>query len=209
MFSRRVLPLVLAVCVAGFLGVAARADGDPASDYLVTDDVFISFYGKIPPAKARRLANVVADANARGYPIKVALIAKPYDLGSVVSLWRRPQRYAQFLGQELFFVYKGRLLIVMPNGYGIYNANAPVTAERKLLQGLPPPGSDVATAGSVGVSHLAAASGIELAPGGAAGKTGHGHSRAVILTVALVVGAWSLLTALVLLRRRRLKRSES
>jgi hypothetical protein len=206
MCSSRLLPLLLALCVAGFAAAGARADGDPASDYLVTDDVFVSFYGKIPPAKARELTNLVADANERGYRIKVALIANPYDLGAVTSLWRQPQRYARFLGQELFFVYKGRLLIVMPNGYGIYHANEPVTAERKLLQRLPPPGKDVAAAGGVGVRRLAAASGTEVA---ARGAPGHGHRRAVIVTAALVVGAWLLLTAFLLFRRRRLRRDES
>ena len=56
------------------------------------------------------------------------------------ALWRQPQKYAQFLGQELFYVYKGRLLIAMPNGYGIYQHGKRVTTERKLLDKLPPPG---------------------------------------------------------------------
>jgi hypothetical protein len=208
MFSSRLLPLVLALCLAGLAATAARADGDPASDFLVTDDVFIPYYGKVPAAEAHQLTKLVANANARGYRIKVALIANPYDLGSVTSLWREPQRYAQFLGQELLFVYKGRLLIVMPNGYGIYDANEPVTAERKLLERLPPPGGDVAAAGGVGVRRLAAARGIELAPGTATGRRSH-RAHAAIVTVALVVGAWLVLTVLVLFRRRRLRRGES
>ena len=48
----------------------------------------------------------------------MAIIAKPDDLGSVTSLWREPQAYAHFLGLELSLAYKGRLLVVMPNGFG-------------------------------------------------------------------------------------------
>jgi hypothetical protein len=210
MFSSRLLPLVLAsLCLCGLVPAAARADGDPASDVLVTEDVFVPYGSKLPVAKAVQFANLVHDAKAHGYNVKVALIATPYDLGSVTSLWRQPQRYAQFLGQELFFVYKGRLLIVMPNGYGIYHANESVSAERKLLDGLRLPAeTDLITAGSVGVRRLAGASGIELAPGTATGRATH-HSHAAIVTAALVVGAWLLITALVLFRRRRLRRDES
>ena len=50
---------------------------------------------------------MLRDAKARGYEIRVALIASRYDMGSVGVLYRQPKRYARFLGQELAFVYKG------------------------------------------------------------------------------------------------------
>ena len=162
------------------------------------------------PAQTSQLTNLVHAAKASGYRIKVALIATPYDLGAVTPLWRRPQRYAQFLGQELLYVYKGRLLIVMPNGYGIYHHGKPVANERKLLDSLPSPaasGADVATAGTTGVRHLARASGIKLTLPPATAPAGRSNNYARII-IAAVGGAWLLLTAFVLLRRRRLLRDK-
>ena len=57
------------------------------------------------------------------------MIASSYDLGSITSLWRKPRTYARFLGAELQFVYKDRLLIVMPNGFGISRQGQPVDRE--------------------------------------------------------------------------------
>jgi len=81
------------------LGGSFRADAppqarDPASDFLLTQDVFVPWDVKLPPAQTSRLTNLVHSAKASGYRIKVALIATPYDLGAVTPLWRRPQRYA-------------------------------------------------------------------------------------------------------------------
>ena len=48
----------------------------------------------------------------------MAIIGAPVDLGAVTALWDKPPAYASFLGVELSLVYKQRLLIVMPNGFG-------------------------------------------------------------------------------------------
>jgi hypothetical protein len=100
----------LAVCCA------ARADADPASDVLYTDDVFLPFSTKVSPGLARQLADATRAASAVGKPVRVALIAAPADLGGVPSLFGKPTAYARFLGLELQFVYTGRVLIVMPQG---------------------------------------------------------------------------------------------
>src|SRR5437764_13595429 len=97
----------------------ALADGDPASDFLLGQSVFVPPDDGVPDANAKQLESVVASAKAGGYEIRVALIGTRYDMGSVVALYRHPKPYARFLGQELYFVYKGRLLVVMPNGYGV------------------------------------------------------------------------------------------
>jgi hypothetical protein len=83
------------------------------------------------------LVSAVAAANKAGFTIRVALIYSNYDLGSVTVLWRRPRTYARFLGAELGFVYKQRLLIVMPNGFGFNWPKHPTTAEYALLAKLP------------------------------------------------------------------------
>jgi hypothetical protein len=192
------LPLLVALAALAVAAVAtpsARADGDPASDYLLSQDVFVPFDGKIPTSSAGQLDTLVRNANRRGYRIKVAMIATPYDLGSVTALWKQPQRYARFLGQELEFVYKdGRLLIAMPNGYGVYNHGKPVTSETKLLAGLSPPagGGEALASGAIdAVRRLARADGVALAVPKAAAKPSHSANadRITIIGFALIGAA--------------------
>ena len=104
------LPVLVAlvVCVASVAAVTARADGDPASDFLLSQDTFVPFDAKIPKDQSEQLNAIVAEAKKRGVKLKVALIVKRFDLGAVPSLWLKPETYARFLGQELFFLYKGR-----------------------------------------------------------------------------------------------------
>jgi hypothetical protein len=71
--------------------------------------------------------------NAAGYRLKVAVIASPSDLGSVPSLYGRPQYYARFLGIELGLIYKGSLLIAMPAGFGFYHHGRQTVTEAKAL----------------------------------------------------------------------------
>jgi hypothetical protein len=184
---------------------AARADGDPASDVLISQDVFVPYSVKLPPAEADQLTRLIHNAKAQGFRIKVALIASPYDLGSVTPLWRHPQRYARFLSEELFFVYKGRLLIVMPNGYGIYHRGKSLISERELLQRLPTPeaaGADVAVAATTAVRRLAGSSGINLALPAVPAQSPSKQNRWIFIA-PVVGGAWLLFAAVLVLRRRR------
>ena len=112
--------IAVPVALLGLSAPPARADGDPASDFLLTYQVFYPYYSNTPKDSLTKLKQTVADANKRGYRIRVAVITSPYDLGSVSALWEKPQAYAGFLAEELAFVYRGRLLIVSPKGYG-YN----------------------------------------------------------------------------------------
>src|SRR6185312_385479 len=112
---------VLAVAVALIVvsGGVARADGDPASDYLVANQVFLSSHSTAMSPAQRRLVSAVAAANRVGFAIRVAVISNNYDLGSVTELWDKPRTYARFLGMELSLAYRPqRLLVVMPNGLG-------------------------------------------------------------------------------------------
>jgi hypothetical protein len=112
--------VVLVLLAAAVAAPAARADGDPASDFLLTYQVFYPYYSNTPKASLKELTTTVADANKRGYTIRVAVITSPYDLGSLSALWGKPQPYASFLALELGIAYRGRLLVVTPKGYG-YN----------------------------------------------------------------------------------------
>ena len=60
------------------------------------------------------------------------------DLGAVGALWQRPQAYARFLGLELWLSYKGRLVVVMPNGVGLQLAGHSPTPCSRALKGLAP-----------------------------------------------------------------------
>ena len=57
-----------------------------------------------------------AAAKRSGFPIKVALIATPVDLGVIPDLFGKPQKYAAFLDQEISFRTKQPLLVVMKTG---------------------------------------------------------------------------------------------
>jgi len=134
---RRLAPLTLVVAFAALAGLAtnARADGDPASDVLYFQDVYLP-YAKPSADVAAKLVSAVAASNKAGFRIKVAVIQAEQDLGSVPSLFNRQDLYARFLGAELKTFYNQRLLIVMPAGFGIYNGGKPVDAEKTALGGI-------------------------------------------------------------------------
>jgi hypothetical protein len=161
----RALALLAAALVAAGVAQSARADGDPASDYLLGTKVFLPYDAKFPPKQAAELTGLIAAANKAGFPIKVAVIWSDYDMGSVTSLWRKPHTYAKFLGLELGFVYKQRLLVVMANGFGFNWPKHSPAAEYALLAKIPiPPGpAGLLTAAEAAVKQLAAAGGVEVA----------------------------------------------
>jgi len=185
--------LLAAVVVAGCIAVpAAHADGDPASDYLLSQSTFLPFDANIPKAQAEQLNAIVADAKQKGFAIRVALIAKRFDLGAVPSLWLKPKTYARFLGQELFFVYKGRLLVVMPNGYGSSRGGQPLTSAQRVLDTLPKPGEGgaaLAAAATRAVRKLAAQNGVQVEIPAATSSTKTSHDRLVLVAIvgAIVV----------------------
>jgi hypothetical protein len=125
--------LCAAVLVTGFPG-SAHADGDPASDYLVASDVFTGV--ETPPPSAKALTLAVSKAFGAGYRVKVAVVPRAVDLGAIPSLFNKPAAYAKFLGLELRLMYAGPLLIVMPKGFGIYDAGRATRAEAKVLAAL-------------------------------------------------------------------------
>ncbi len=135
----RLALVCVALVAAGALAVQARADGDPASDYLITQPVYFPYDGKFSPQLEGQLLAVVNEAKKRGFPIKVALIPNSYDLGSVTSLWRKPRLYARFLGEEDATFFKQRLLVVMPNGFGFYRPGHSVTARVRGARDDPDP----------------------------------------------------------------------
>ena len=197
--------LLVAVLASLCLAPAARADGDPASDFLLSQRIFLPYDTKIPHADQQRLGATVDAAFAAGFRVRVAVIGSEYDLGAVTVLWKQPKRYAEFLAKELEFVHKDRLVVVMPNGLGFYWVGHATPREQALVAHVPvPPGpGGLAEAGVTAVRRLAAAHGVRLAPV-AAPKSSSSTSTDRIVIVAVVAALLAAaLAARVLLRRRR------
>jgi len=199
LITRAALVVIVAALAALSASPVARADGDPASDVLYTQWVFLPFEAPIPKAAADRLQQVVQSARSAGFPIKVAIIDIPADLGTAYALWKRPQEYARFLGQELVFLYKGPLLIVMPNGLGFYHYKHAVAAERTVLAnvrvGAGPDG--LVNSAVVAVARLAAAAGhpvpVPPPPKLSGGGTGSGSQLLDRLIIAAAGAAFVIL----------------
>jgi hypothetical protein len=201
----RVIATMLALVAALVAVPFAHADGDPASDYLLTRSTFVPPDAGISAADSARLSAMVAAARAAGYPIRVALIGSAYDLGSISSLDRKPKQYARFLGAELTLVYHGPLLIVMPNGFGIARAGKALPAQQRIVDRLPAPGTSGAKlvqGGIDGVRALAAAAGVRVAAPKPAPNPSSGPSALVWGLVGAGVAIVVVVGALLFLRRR-------
>lgn len=194
------------LCVAGLLlagsvpAGSALADGDPASDVLATQTLFLPWDANLPTSEQAQLQGVLDSAADYGFPIRVAVIASATDLGSVTALWRLPQEYASFLGKELSLVYKGPLLVVMPNGFGLHGFTPPPAQLSSALSGMSAPtnGAQLGQVTIAAIQRLAAASGhplpstsvsVRLAPGGSGG------SIAAIDWIVFALGAVAILAA--------------
>ena len=169
---------VLRAVVAGLLialviAPSALADGDPASDILVSPDMRVYMTnGATDSSLEKTVQSTAQSVSDAGLPIKVAIIGNKTDLGAVPQLWAKPQTYARFLGAELRFVYKDTLLVVMPQGFGI---NGPFSQSRALaaLQGIDPrkdtTPKGLANSADLALRARAKADGKTIAGGGAGG----------------------------------------
>jgi len=202
--------LALAVALVVVSGGFARADTDPASTYLVSNQVFLSSQSTAMSSAQRQLVAAVAAANRAGFAIRVAVISSSYDLGSVPRLWNKPRTYAQFLGAELSLAYRRqRLLVVMPNGFG-FNWPGHATAPAYGLLVTVPPDSgtraSLARAAEVAVRRLARASGVVLpASPAAVGGSARRGSAGTLTTIGAIAGVIAALFAfaVVISRARR------
>jgi hypothetical protein len=212
---------LLAACLALAAGIAAAviavqlvrtalADADPASDVLLGASVFYPYTPQVSAPVERALGAEVAAAAKHGFPIKVALIASPVDLGALPSMFGKPQQYADFLDQEISFSGKQKLLVVMPDGFGVQGVGPAATGAAASLGKSPGASTDaLARAATVAVARLSAAAGHPIgsvgqvpgAPGGAASGGGSGSSPLVPLVIVIVV-AVAAAGAVIAVRRR-------
>jgi hypothetical protein len=220
--TRAVLCLLACALAAGIAAPHAKADGDPASDYLIGQQAFLSYDAKIPSPLQQKLLAVVASANKNGYPVKVALIWSRYDLGSLPILFGKPRNYALFLDAEDArcwwgagcsagrFSPKTHLVVVMPNGLGFAQWKHKSAAAYRTLAGIKvtPTPAGLATAATTAVEKLAGDAGVKVSTSGGpalTGQSGGGTSRIEIIVG--VVAAILLGVAALLLIRRRAARS--
>jgi hypothetical protein len=197
--------IALVALLALLVVPAAHADGDPASDYLLTLQTFVPPDLGVSKSDQKRLEDTVSLARSRGFPIRVAVIGSTYDLGSVGSLMGKPKEYARFLGQELRLVYHGRLLVVMPNGFGTSTNGKATPADQAVVDKLPAPGKsgdDLVQGAIDGVHALAKAHGVTVPSVAATGSASHTGiwllGGLALLAILIAVGA-----GFVISRRRR------
>jgi hypothetical protein len=201
------LASILTVLLLGVLLVpgGALADGDPASDVLLGENVFYPYTPAVSGQAQKTLDAETVGAKRAGFPIKVALIASPIDLGVIPDLFGKPQQYADFLDQEISFQRRQPLLVVMAAGYGAQGFTGPA---KLAVSGLHAPAgktsTDLAQAAIVAVSKLASASGhpVKGVPGIPATSGGGGSSSSAPIVIGLAVAAVLIAAALVVLRRR-------
>jgi hypothetical protein len=189
------LVVLAAAAVTTWRSGPARADGDPASDVLATQSLFLPEDAGVPAGRQDQLVPLLANAQRSGVPLRAAVIASAADLGSVTEFWGRPRLYARFLGQELALVYRGPLIVVMPGGFGLYQPGKPVPGGQSALAALRParsvPGLGAVTLAAV--QRLAAAAGHPLTVPSVSSPTAPGSSDTVSW---LVFAAGAILIAL-------------
>jgi hypothetical protein len=194
--SAALLGLVL-VALAG-AARPALADGDPASDYLLSQSTFLSpFDAHVPVADSQALIAMLASAKAQGFPLKVAVIATSYDLGAVPILFHKPKTYAKFLAEEDYYYWRAELVVVMPNGYGVFKGKTLPAADAAAIDRLKPVGSANGAALVEAAEHavrlLAARRGLTLstsAPSKGSSSTGMERIEIGVGVLALVALAF-------------------
>ena len=218
----RAFALTLLAVLAAWVSVA-RADGDPGSDVLAYQPLFLAADAGVSVNEQAQLGDLLRGASRAGVPVKVAIIASRTDLGAVTGLWRKPRAYARFLGIELSLAYKGRLLVVMPNGFGFNWPGHSTAAAYRTLSAvhITPTGAGLATAAAAAVRSLAAAEHITIptrtqsaasappARGASSTSAARPNGAARIVGIAAVLAALVAGALGVLLRLGRRRRSRA
>jgi hypothetical protein len=204
--DRRLIALLAALAAALAVAASAAANADPASDYLITLPLFVPFENEVSDDKEAELTELLNSAKDKGYEVRVALISARGDLGGVPVLFNKPQRYADFLGQEITYFYRGPVLVVMPNGYGVFQSGKPLKEDKLKLAQLAPVGStngDALAGGAENaVRSLAQRRGITLPrPEVESGSASRSGDRMQIIAGVLILGGVALATRFLLARR--------
>src|SRR6267378_2106583 len=89
--ARVVAAVLLLLTTMSVCPAVGWADGDPASDVLLGQDVFYPFKPKVSPGQEAALEKTLkAAASAAGLHLKVAIIGAPEELGLVPHFFGHP-----------------------------------------------------------------------------------------------------------------------
>ena len=202
--------LLLALVAVALASPRAVGDGDPASDVLLGTNVFYPYSPAVAPGLQAALNAETAAAARAHFPLKIALIDSPIDLGVIPELFDKPAQYAKFLDQEISFQSRQLLLVVMPNGFGAQGLDGAATdAVATLKKPAGTKSNDLARAALAAVPALAAAAGHRISGHAAASSGGHsgGGTSPVVPVVILAVLAVAAAGAVLTLRQRRTRTS--
>jgi hypothetical protein len=201
------LTLIALAAGAVLAPAAALADGDPASDVLLGQNVFFPY--NQPSQKVMNELYSVTDAAQRaGFPLKIAMIQSKTDLGAIPQYFHRPEIYARYLSYEIGTAVSGQVLVVMSNGFGHAKNYLPLSLAP--LAGIKiggPSSNDLGLAAVTAAERLAAAAGHPLGAaaadqsidvGGSASEITQAFEVLVVLLALTVLG----LFGAVLARRR-------
>jgi hypothetical protein len=185
--GRSVKPLAVACALLLIAAPAARGDGDPASDVLAPQTVFYGSELDLKSQEAAQLPALLEEAKrAQGHETRVAVLTVPEDMGETQDLWGDQVNYGALLGSEVAYVYRGRLLIVMPTGYAMFHIGHSSVREQRVLDALPPPAQpgDALPGAIKAIQAVAASEGVRLTvpdvqarPGGVSQPTSHYAQR--------------------------------
>jgi hypothetical protein len=187
--------LAVAAILAQTVGIAL-GDGDPASDVLLQQDVFLPYQPQVCKQVKTALDTATRRSSAAGYPVKVAVIGSISDLGSVPQFFGRPSEYADFLGQELssFSTHLKKrvagvpLLVAMPQGLALTHADPPtndVVKQIKVSSDADP--NALARAAVKAVPAIATAAGHPIQPVKVESGCTHKQSTVLLFTIPILL----------------------
>jgi len=194
------VPVLCALALTWAVATRSYADGDPASDILLGQGAYYPYnlWSDVPLEAAMNKA--LSESARAGLPLKVAVIGSKIDLGLDPRFFGHPQQYAEYLDKEIAYNYRPRLLVVMPQGFGLVavtdhgaladvsiNSHGPVALTRSAI---------------LAVVTLARANGHDIAmPRVPARASSHGGPPSLLIFCAPLLGL--LLAGFLLHRRRR------
>lgn len=203
---------LVVVAAIAIPGSSARAGHEAVSEALLTQNVFFPNEPKLCPQLERALIKFTEQAVEADYPIYVAIIGSPADIGGAAQYFGFPQQYAELLGSEIGISSAGpgsqasrSLLTVMPDGFGYHRSGkAPDVSE--VVDDLPAPKGehpdDLARATIAALPKLARAAGHPVPAPSTSGCSSDGGSSAIVFIVT--VGLLLLAAAIVgLVARQR------
>jgi hypothetical protein len=202
----RLLPVLAVAAALALAPATAQADGDPASDVLLLQDVYLPYAPGVPGPLGKTITDLLKTTRKAGFPLKVAIIADARDLGAVPQFFGKPQSYAPFLESEIAFNTKKPLLTVMSTGYG--GAGLPPGAAA-VFKDLGPPksgsGEDLGRGAVEAIVKLSEAAGrpVPTPTLPKASSGGGGGSTSPIIVFGVPVALLALGGALMALRRRQ------